>query len=110
MSIALTIEDTYSTEKSIFTIAFHADVDTFLKATQKIAHAQPGSFLTFSINHQNYCAAVGKNGEVILNPFRWDVSGRWANGGGGGAPCYNTEMDLLNHLVDNQAPIPFLAV
>ncbi len=90
-------------EKSILTAAFHADVKDFAGAEAKLAGQPSGSFLTFSVNGQNYCSAVGKSSEIRHNPFRWDVSGNWYNG----APeAYATEMELLNHLVDGAYPNP----
>lgn len=90
-------------EKSILTVAFHANVHSFAEAEQILDQKNPGTFLTFSTNDQNFCSAVGKNKEFHHNPFRWDVSGGWYNG----SPArYATEMDLLDHLVDGQHPIP----
>lgn len=93
-----------SPEKNIFTSAFHADIYSFSEAEQKLKGTVPGTFLTFSLNSQNFCSVVGKSGEFRHNPFRWDVSGGWYNGS---PTLYATELALLDHLVDGQYPIPF---
>ncbi|MBS0627983.1 MAG: hypothetical protein JSS09_07215 [Verrucomicrobia bacterium] len=90
-------------EKSVFTLAFHEDVQTFEQATQKLKGKMPGTFLTFSANGQNFCSAVDQNGEAFHNPFRWDVSGSWYNYS---PTAYATEEALLDHLVSGQTPIP----
>ncbi len=92
-----------SNEKSILTLAFHANVHSFAEAEQILAGRTPGTFLTFSANEQNFCSAIGEKEEMRHNPFRWDVSGGWYNG----SPArYATEMALLDHLVAGQNPIP----
>jgi hypothetical protein len=104
MSLSLQLENIKCNEKSVLTMAFHPDVQTSAAAKIKLANATPGSFLTFSANGNNYCAVVDPSGEISINPFRWDVSGVWFNGG---ADPLATEMDLLDHLVKGQEPIPF---
>lgn len=104
MSLSIKLENTRSNEKSILTMAFHADVHTPIEANIKLEGAAPGSFLTFSTDGRNYCAVVERAGKVSINPFRWDVSGVWYNGG---FEPLETEMDLLAHLVKGQEPIPF---
>ena len=91
-------------EKNILASAFHSDVLSFADAERKLEGTAPGTFLTFSFNQQNYCSAVGRTGKILNNPFRLDASGLWFNFG---ALPYETELDLLNHLVDNQEAIPF---
>ena len=91
-------------EKNILASAFHSDVLSFADAENKLEGTAPGSFLTFSFNQQNYCSAVGRDGKILNNPFRLDASGLWYNFN---VTPYETEMDLLNHLVDGQEPIPF---
>ena len=92
-----------NSEKNILTAAFHADVFSFVQAEQKLKGQPSGSFLTFSVNGQNFCSAVGKANEIHHNPFRWDVSGNWYNG----APtAYSTELALLDHLVNGEYPNP----
>ena len=90
-------------EKSILTMAFQAEVRSFAEAEVLLAEKAPGTFLTFSVSGQNFCSAVGKNGEMRHNPFRWDVSGGWYNGS---PALYATELDLLDHLVAGQHPTP----
>jgi hypothetical protein len=106
MSFALQIkeEEISSLEGNILTSAFHGDIENFLQAEEKLEGATPGSFLTYSINHQNYCSAVWENGKVVHNPFRWDASGAFTNAS---LVLYATHMDLLDHLVNGQTPVPF---
>lgn len=90
-----------SNEKNVFTMAYHKDVHNIEDAEKKLAGKAPGTFLTFSADNQNFCSAVGKNGKIRHNGFRWDVAGGWRNY----SPAfYETETDLLDHLVDGQIP------
>ena len=104
MSLALQIEEVNSLEENTLASAFHGDIEHFLHAEEKLEGATPGSFITYSINHHNYCSAVWKNGKVVHNPFRLDASGTWQNSA---LTLYATQADLLDHLVDSQKPIPF---
>ncbi len=104
MSLALQIEDVNNLEENALTSAFHGDIGNFLEAEERLEGAAPGSFLTYSINHQNYCSAVWKTGKIVHNPFRWDASGAWHNSA---LVLYSTHIELLDHLVDGQKPIPF---
>lgn len=97
------LDEVKCNEKSVLTTAFHADVLTFLDAARKLQGAPAGTYITFSVNQQNYCSAVGRTGEIITSPFRWDASGVWFNTG---KTPYETERDLLDHLVDDQEPLP----
>jgi hypothetical protein len=104
MSAQYQLSDIKNSEKSIFTLAFHPNIRSAAKAKKQLENAAPGTFLTFSVRRKNYCAAVGRDGEVFVNVFRWDASGAWYNFS---MTPYETEMDLLDHLVDGQEPIPF---
>ena len=105
MSLALQIEEEVSSlEKNLLTAAFYGNIESFLHAEKKLEGQAPGTFMTYSINHHNYCSAVWENGKVVHNPFRWDASGMYTNGG---ACHYPTQSDLLDHLLNGQQPIPF---
>jgi hypothetical protein len=104
MSLALQIEEANSLEENTLASAFHGDIENFLHAEEKLEGAAPGSFITYSIQNQNYCSAVWKNGKIVHNPFRLDASGVWMNSG---VIIYATQADLIDHLVDGQNPIPF---
>jgi len=101
--MCIPLELSQNVEKSVLTQAFHPDVKNFQQAESKLAGKIPGTFLTFSAKGQNFCSAVGKDGKVLNNPFRWDVSGGWYNYS---AILYPTEKALLDHLVEDQDPIP----
>jgi len=99
-----TVIDLYKKEEmSILTSAYHAFIKNFAQAEQQLQGCAPGTFVTFSVDGKNFCSAVKKDGTIQHKPFRWDVSGGWYNGS---PTCYATEMDLLDHLVDGQSPIP----
>lgn len=102
MSIVVKLKNNKQEDNNVFSVAFHADVQSDAQAAVKLTGQTPGTYLTFSVQKQNYCAAVNQNGQVIVNPFRWDASGHWFNGTGG---PFETELDLLNHLVKGQVAI-----
>ncbi|MBM3198841.1 MAG: hypothetical protein FJZ58_06265 [Chlamydiae bacterium] len=102
MSIVVKLTSQKQEDKNVFSAAFHADVQSEAQAAAKLAGHAPGTYLTFSTQKQNFCAAVSHDGEIIVNPFRWEASGFWFNGTGG--PFAN-ELDLLDHLVKGQIAV-----
>lgn len=104
MSAIVKLSEQIVSDHSILSSAFCASVLSFEDAAKKLKNAAPGTYLTFYIHTQNYCAAVGKNGNVVFNPFTWLASGEFFNGCG---PRYPTPEALLDHLVDGQRPIPY---
>lgn len=103
MSLAIKIEEENTIEQNILTSAFHANVENFFHAEEILKGAKPGSFITYSIKEQNFCSAVARDGRVMHNGFRFHTAGYWQNYG---LKTYKTYLDLLDHLVDGQEPLP----
>jgi len=87
---------------NVFSAAFHADVHSEAEAQSKLEGHAPGTYLTFSVQKQNFCASVGHDGQLVVKPFGWLASGFWFNGA---LATFATEFDLLSHLVDGQIAI-----